>query len=106
MSTWIIIGGIILAIILLLRRIMGKGNIPFWKLASKYPDTAFDWFISEDCWVVVETDESAPGPNYTGPFRFAVPKLGGKMIKVYAREDEIENSQRRFVERYSTPSTV
>lgn len=106
MSTWIIIGLIILAIILLMRRIMGNGNVSFWKVASQNPDAAFDWFMREDCWIVVSPDESDPGPDYTGPFRLAVPKLGGKVIKVYGREGRINDSQQRFIEHYRTHSTV
>jgi|SRR5690625_18376 len=106
MSTWLLIGGIVLAVIFFALRIMGAGNVPFWKLASQHPDAAFDWFMSEDCWVVVAPGEKAPGPEYTGLFRLAVPKLGGQMIKVFGRDEEIDDSQRRFVERYGKPSTV
>lgn len=102
MTTWLFVGGIALALLLFARRIMGTGNVPFWKVASQHPDDAFDWFMSEDCWVVLAPGEKAPGSEFTGPFRLAVPKLGGQMIKVYGRDAEIDDSQRRFMERYDS----
>lgn len=104
-NTWLIVAGIILALILFMRRNMKQGNLPFWKLASQHPNAAFDWFVSEDCWVVVTPGESAPGPEYTGPFRLSIPKLGGQVIKVYGRETEIDDSQRRFAQHYVESST-
>src|SRR5690625_6030390 len=95
MSTWLLIGGIVLAVIFFALRIMGAGIVPFWKLASQHPDTAFDWFMSEDCWVVVAPGEKAPGQEYTGLFRLAVPKLGGQMIKVFRSEEHTSELQSR-----------
>lgn len=78
-----------------------KGNIGFWKLASKYPNEAYDWFMKEDCWIVIEPQSGQidkPDPNeFNGPFRLNVPKLGGKVVTIYGRFDEIEESQERFL---------
>ena len=80
------------------------GNPSFWKLASKFPDEAFDWSMAEDCWVVLDPSDPNSGPpaprgGYTGPFLLWIPKLGGKRVKVYGKHDQVEASQERFKER-------
>lgn len=77
------------------------GNLSFWKLASRYPNQAYDWFVEEDCWIVLDPHDSSARPrepqsDYTGPFLLSIPKLGGRMIRIYGRFDEIADSQDRF----------
>ena len=71
---------------------------------SKYPDEAYEWFIKEDCWVVIDpqsgSTETPALEDYNGPFRLCVPKLNGKMVTIYGRFDEIEDSQERFLKLY------
>ncbi len=81
------------------------GNPGFWKVAAKYPDEAYDWFMSEDCWIVVDPESPSsqkpePRGEFTGPFVLWVPKLGDRRVAVYGRHDRIEESQRRFTENY------
>ena len=104
MGTWLLLGIIVIVVISKLRRIIRAGNVPFWKLASQNPDAAFEWFINEDCWIVVAPHDNVPGPDYTGPFRLAVPMLGGRVVKVYGRITEIDDSERRFIEQYGESS--
>ncbi len=97
-----IVALIALAVIWFIRRTYKAGNPDFWRVAASVPDEAYDWFKAEDCWVIVERGSDArPEGSYTGPFRLAIPKLGGKVIIVYGRENMIDDSQRRFMERYA-----
>lgn len=73
------------------------GNLSFWKLAAKFPERAFEYVSNDPTWVVLQGAEHAPGPDFTGPFLLAVPSLG-QTLKLYAREDQIEASQQRFIE--------
>lgn len=73
------------------------GKLSFWKLAAKFPEKALEHISNDPAWVVLQGSESAPGSGFTGPFLLAVPSLG-RTLKVYAREDQIEASQQRFIE--------
>lgn len=103
MLGYIVIGGVALFTTwYILYRV---GNPTFWKLASKCPNDAYDWFMAEDCWVVVDSEDlnsCAPelGGDHTGPFMLWIPKLGGRHVTIYGRNDEIEGSQRRFMEQF------
>lgn len=76
----------------------------FWKIVARHPDLAFDWFRQEPGWMIVGIDEHdppgepQPRGEYSGPYWLAVPKLNGKMIKIYAHHSILDDSQRRFVE--------
>jgi hypothetical protein len=73
----------------------------FWQVAARYPDKAYDWFVSHDEWVVIDPasghqpkiDERA----HEGPFLLWVPKLGGRRIVVYGRRGAMKESQRAFL---------
>ena len=73
------------------------GKLSFWKLAAKFPERALEHISNDPAWVVLQGSESAPGAGFTGPFLLAVPSLG-RTLKLYAREDQIEASQQRFIE--------
>jgi len=73
------------------------GKLSFWKLAAKFPEKALEYISNDPAWVVLQGSESAPGSGFTGPFLLAVPSLG-RTLKLYAREDQIEASQQRFIE--------
>ncbi len=81
--------------------ILRPGRLNFWKIASKYPNEAYDLFVSEECWKVFE--ENVPDnhqsivPNWTGPFRLTVPKLGNKMIHVFGKYPDFQKSQNDFM---------
>ena len=104
--TYLII--LVIAVLAVILWMLGRGgNRRFWKIAAALPDEAYDWFMSEACWVVINSESGAPSPqprrDYTGPFFLRVPKLGGRNIKVYGLHDQIEESQSRFLERYAEP---
>jgi hypothetical protein len=99
---WLVVVGIaVLLYYLLLRR---PGRLSFWKLASRYPDAAFDHFVSAPCWKVFEQElpasyrEIVPSSEWDGPFRLWVPKLGGGMIYVFGKRSEYESSQDQFIQ--------
>lgn len=75
------------------------GNFSFWKLAIKLPEQAFEHVSSDPAWVVHTGPEPRPGEGFIGPFLLFVPSLD-KTVKLYAREDQIDSSQERFIERY------
>ena len=88
-------------------RIMRMGDTLFLRLISRYPDAAYDWFMAEECWLVIEHGEHKAGlidkpepDGYSAPFTLVVPKLNGRVVVVYGRLCAAEESKRRFTERY------
>ena len=75
------------------------GKFSFWKLAANLPEQAFEYISADPAWEIAVGSQQTPGKDFVGPFFLAVPALG-QTVKLYAREDQIENSQRRFIERY------
>lgn len=75
------------------------GKFSFWKLAAKLPEQAFEYVSADPAWAIVAGSQPAPGKEFVGPFLLPVPTLG-RTVKLYAREDQIESSQDRFIERY------
>jgi hypothetical protein len=73
----------------------------FWQVAARYPDKAYDWFVSHDEWVVIDpASDHQPKVDqraYEGPFLLWVPKLGGRRIVVYGRRGAMKESQRAFL---------
>lgn len=96
---------IIIAILILLYWlfIVRPGRLDFWKIASKYPDEAYDFFMSKGCWKVFEESlpddyrSLVPKEDWTGPFRLWIPKLGNKMIYVFGRYPDFEPAQNEFM---------
>ena len=86
--------------------ILRRGRLDFWKIAAKYPDEAYNLFISEECWRVFEeslpNDHHAfvPKKDWTGPFMLRIPKLENKMIYIFGKYPEFEKSQNEFIARY------
>ena len=76
-----------------------SGNPAFWHTAARHADQAYDWFLNEDCWVVVHSWDRQPNTKgFVGPFLLAVPKLGGETVRVYGRSTaEVEESEARFL---------
>lgn len=73
------------------------GKLSFWKLAVEFPEKTLEHVLNDPAWVVLQGSEAAPGVDFTGPFLLPVPSLG-RTLKLYAREDQIEASQQRFIE--------
>ena len=90
---------IILGIAVYWYLVLRPGRLGFWRLVAKHPDAAYDHFMANACWKVFEDGlppnyrSIVPRPDWVGPFRLVVPKLGGKAIKVFARASELGKSQ-------------
>src|SRR5690606_1906911 len=81
--------------------VVRSGNLQFWHLASANPDVAYDWFLSDDTWTIVDRPEDleklgAEKDDLVGPFTLLVPKLG-REVTIYADPSRIETSQRAFM---------
>ena len=83
--------------------VLRAGNRRFWRVVAAIPDVAYDWFTSQDCWVVEVSDDRNQGASrsdFVGPFALWVPKLG-RAVRVYCHRDAVEQSQARFLEKYA-----
>lgn len=93
----VLVGGSVLLWWFFLRR----REPDFWKLAARYPDKAYEWFVDHEEWWVVDPEggpqPTPSGEKYDGPFIFWVPKLGGRSIMVYGLKGKMEDSQRTFL---------
>jgi hypothetical protein len=101
---WMI--GIAVAVVLYWLIILRPGRLDFWKLVAKYPDSAYDHFCSNPCWVVFESEMPehyralVPNDEWDGPFRLWVPKLGGAGIYVFGHKPDYERLQDEFVQQF------
>jgi hypothetical protein len=81
-----------------------RRSFPFWKLASEIPDLAYEWFQNDPCWVIYDPttgrNKLPDRKDYSGSYFLYVPSLGRK-IQVYGNFNLIEESQKRFLDRYS-----
>lgn len=83
--------------------ILKPGRLDFWKVASNFPDDVFEMFQNQDCWYVfLEKPEDGykselPPGEWDGPFKLAVPRLGGRLITVYGKVPQYEKAQREFM---------
>jgi len=90
--------------------ILRPGRLDFWKLAAKYPDRSIEFFQEHDCWkVFVEKpsggyEEALPLGDWDGPFRLAVPQLGGKLVTIYGKVPEYLTAQQEFIDRLKRTS--
>lgn len=73
----------------------------FWQVAARYPDQAYQWFLSHDDWLVIDPtagqQPKVDEQTWDGPFLLWVPKLGGRRIVVYGRRSAMKESQRAFL---------
>jgi hypothetical protein len=94
----------ILVLVLIWYALHRSGSPNFWKLASKHPDEAYEWFLADDTWTVFGPGQQARRPeppgDYVGPFFLWIPKLGGQRITIYGNHERIRESQERFSARY------
>ena len=85
--------------------ILRPGRLDFWRLVGKHPDLAYDFFKSRDCWQVFEDGLPAdhgrlfPPAEWVGPFRLCVPKLANKMVHIFGRASDYEDSQNELINR-------
>lgn len=85
--------------------ILRPGRLHFWKVVAKRPDAAYDHFKADACWRVFEGRlpenyrKIVPKPEWAGPFRVTVPKLGDKAVYVFGRKPDFNRSQDDFLSR-------
>ena len=75
------------------------GRLTFWKMAAYFPEQALQYVSNDPAWIVQQSVEPRPGEEFVGPFTLRVPTLG-RAVKLYARQDQIEQSQQRFVDEH------
>lgn len=94
----------VVVVIVIFYALHRRGSPNFWKLASKHPDEAYDWFMSDDAWTVVQPGDQArkpdPSSDYAGPFFLWIPKLGGQRITIYGHHERMRHSQEQFSARF------
>ena len=92
--------------------ILRPGRIDFWKVAANHPDPAYEHFRADPTWVVLEEPlprnyrDQFPASEWSGPFTLMVPKLGGKMIRVFGREASMDQSQDEFLRKVVSGSST
>jgi hypothetical protein len=98
---WIIIVIISLVVLYTILHFLGKPN--FWKLTRKYPDEAYNFFLENDCWFVVDGVNNSGPPkdknNWIGPFSLFLPNIN-KLIKIYGKSAEYEKSEEEFIRKF------
>lgn len=98
-----LLGIVVLAVLYYFFVMKKHGNLDFWKLAAKYPDSAYQLFKGEDCWLIFEDKSLArnrnnfPPGEWDGPFKLSVPTLGSKVITVYGKVPDYVQSQQKFM---------
>jgi len=73
------------------------GSLPFWQLAAKFPDEAYQFFLKEGCWFIDEVPTFIDRKDLYGPFKLFVPGLS-RLVTIYCIADQIDNSQAEFIE--------
>lgn len=82
-----------------------SGNLKFWKVISSHADEAYSFFMSNDCFVVFESEPlggyraSLPAGEWDGPFKLSVPSKG-RVVTIYGRDPEYQTAQEDFVRRF------
>lgn len=101
---------VVVALVVLLWRILSKGNLKFWRAVARRPDESYEYFISHpEVWFVADT----PGvkdflgefrklnPNWerewTGPFRLYVPKIE-RFVHIFGKVNQYEEEQKRILD--------
>ena len=99
----LVIGAVALILIYYVS-VLRHGRVDFWNLARKHPDLVYDSFRQSECWIVFLDKPpggfkaSLPPGEWDGPFKLAIPKLGGKIITIYGKVSEYEKAQQAFIE--------
>jgi len=100
-ATVIILAAAIIYWFLILR----PGRLDFWRVAAKHPDAAYEHLKSDPCWILFEDQVPDnyrtlyPKPEWVGPFRLIVPKLGYKTVHILGKNQNLEKSQGTFLSR-------
>ena len=87
--------------------ILRPGRLDFWRVVADHPDGAYDHFKADACWRIFEGRlpenyrSIVPKPEWAGPFRITVPKLGGKSVYVFGRRPDYGASQDDFLGKFA-----
>ncbi len=87
--------------------VLRPGRLDFWRFVAKHPDAAYDHFKADGCWRVFEDElpknyrDILPKSEWAGPFRITVPKLGGKLVRVFGKRPDFGRSQDDFFEKFA-----
>ena len=91
----------ILAFALVWWFVLRRPQPDFWRLAARYPDKAYEWFLRHDEWLVIDPEAGKmPKPDdreFEGPHLLWVPQLGGRRVAVYGRLGQAKESQEAFL---------
>ena len=85
---------------------MKKGNIDFWKIASRYPEEAYSFFMENENFLVFDEKPQngyrnhLPQGNWNGPFKLYVPSKG-VTVTIYGRYPGFIDAQNEFAKRYA-----
>lgn len=96
---------IFLAAVFVWRSIFVKhGNFRFWQLATNQPDVAVEWMEGRSDWIILHPDDPKVeqfknDADLVGPFKLAVPSLGGKVV-IFAESTSIKESQSEFIKSF------
>lgn len=96
---WILI--IVMAIAVVFYFLTKSGNHKFWKLVNKYPLQAYDFFINNDCWLVIHPGDNVSKPStgdWTGPFFVVIQGIG--RLKIYGRTGAFKQKQAEFEKQF------
>lgn len=86
---------VVFAIIFYIFIINRKGNLSFWKKASKDPDFVYSKLLESDAWLIINDEAVRPREGYDGPFLLYVPSIG-RAVKFYGEIGKYEDSQREI----------
>jgi len=78
----------------ILSHLMGKPD--FWKLTRQHPVDAWHFFNNHPAWYI----ENKPlNIDVVGPFRIVNP-FDGSLVKIYCQTNQLESSQKEFMDKF------
>lgn len=83
------------------------GVIGFWKIVTRNPDVAYDWFLNSDAWetrdfpLPSDFRRQFPDEHWAGPFDLYVPSIE-KRICIFGKVGQYEKSRDEFIKMHST----
>lgn len=101
-----IVVAIVITVLLYFYMSLKPGKMPFWRVARKHPDAAYDFLSNSESFTVFENcltenyKDLLSSKNWVGPFRLYVPKIGNKIIYVFGKVGEYERAQDDFLQKF------
>ncbi|MEN6318520.1 MAG: hypothetical protein ABFD82_07160 [Syntrophaceae bacterium] len=100
-----LIGAVIIGYLFYRFFFVKMGNLNFWKIVNNHADEAYYFFMSNECFVVFDSEPSGgyraslPAGEWDGPFKLAVPSKG-RVVTIYGRNPDYVKAQENFVRKY------